>query len=551
MSAKPGQTVEQITVPLGDPDTLEAAGKQLGAVSLHLEDYAGQLGLSPTLLTHWAGTGSSAFAELTGQQAYSVRSASLAVMTTGFGIQSNADLLRDAQERAQKAIERAKRARHEITTAREAIKQAKIEIQDAKDRMSAATIARQTAEMQLFTSAVDALTGGNGAAQAAIDAANDAYRIAESDLLEAERRLKRAEHRLTEAIEDMKEARKDGADAAEDGENAGILMQGLLRMAPPGIFSGAIPGVPAEGTLAAAGNVPREKPGNVPISEMEPPEDWPWWAKSLYKVGRGEATVIAGTVGMAKKAYDDPEKIPGALGDVASRGYHDPIGTGKAIVGYDELANGRWEDWVGQMGIGALSGGSATLPARASRLNRVVGSPKYAPLGRSPYPINSRKYAGSRMDFGRPDLGAPAGAKPPKISEADRLKLAEKYPDGVRYTRAGYPIFTDHAIERVHVDGLTGDRTHDADLANAKAKRTETPQNYVWHHVEDGRTMELVPRDLHDAARHTGGAAAIENGRVGQVRPGGVFTPFEGATAGGGAAGGFVVGGPAAASGGG
>ena len=47
MSAKPGETVEQITVPLGDPDTLESAGKQLGAVSLHLEDYACQLGLSP------------------------------------------------------------------------------------------------------------------------------------------------------------------------------------------------------------------------------------------------------------------------------------------------------------------------------------------------------------------------------------------------------------------------------------------------------------------------------------------------------------------------
>jgi hypothetical protein len=203
------------------------------------------------------------------------------------------------------------------------------------------------------------------------------------------------------------------------------------------------------------------------------------------------------------------------------------------------------------MGLGALSGGTATLPARASRLNRIVGAPKYAPVGRSPYPINSRKFAGSRMDFTRPDFGVPDGAKRPKISEATRARLAEKYPDGVRYTRAGYPIFTDEAIKRVHVDGLNGERGHDADLANAKAGLPETPDNYVWHHVEDGRTMELVPRDLHDAAKHTGGAAAIQNARAGQVRPGGVFTPFEGAAAGGGAAGGFVVGGPAAASGGG
>jgi hypothetical protein len=119
----------------------------------------------------------------------------------------------------------------------------------------------------------------------------------------------------------------------------------------------------------------------------------------------------------------------------------------------------------------------------------------------------------------------------------------------VRFTRAGYPVFTRAAVDRIDVPGLTGDRTHDADLANQATHRAETPAGYVWHHVENGRTMELVPRDLHDAARHTGGAAAITNQQIGLVAPGGVFTPFEGAAAGSGAAGGFVVGGPAATGG--
>lgn len=32
---------------------------------------------------------------------------------------------------------------------------------------------------------------------------------------------------------------------------------------------------------------------------------------------------------------------------------------------------------------------------------------------------------------------------------------------------------------------------------------------YTWHHVEDGKTMLLVPSDLQGAVRHTGGASLI------------------------------------------
>ena len=75
-------------------------------------------------------------------------------------------------------------------------------------------------------------------------------------------------------------------------------------------------------------------------------------------------TAIHGVAGLAKAGYDNPEKIPGALADLGSAAYHDPIGFGKAVVGYDELANGRIEDWLGQMGIGALGGGFGTVPSR-------------------------------------------------------------------------------------------------------------------------------------------------------------------------------------------
>ena len=117
----------------------------------------------------------------------------------------------------------------------------------------------------------------------------------------------------------------------------------------------------------------------------------------------------------------------------------------------------------------------------------------------------------------------------------------------MRYTRAGYPVFSPYAEKTVVVDNLTGDRPADFAAANDAIGASRTPRGYVWHHVEDGRTLELVPKDLHEAVRHTGGVPAIKSHQVGQVAPGGVFTPFEQGAGIGGGLGGFGAGGPAAA----
>jgi len=41
------------------------------------------------------------------------------------------------------------------------------------------------------------------------------------------------------------------------------------------------------------------------------------------------------------------------------------------------------------------------------------------------------------------------------------------------------------------------------------------PQGYTWHHKEDGVTMELVRRDVHDKAQsgaaHAGGASIVKS----------------------------------------
>jgi A nuclease of the HNH/ENDO VII superfamily with conserved WHH len=462
-------------------------------------------------------------------------------MMAGTDIAISADALKDAQTKARKAIVRAKRAREEINDAKEEIRQAIADQRDAQDRMTMATIAREAAEMRLLSSAVDSLLG-DGAAQAAIDAANTAYADAEKDLHEAERREKRARVKLKHAEDDLRDARKDGQDAADDAETTGIILQSVLRIMPAGILG--TPGAPSEGKIAAAGNLPREQPRNIPISEMEPPDDWAPWKKALFHIGRGEMTVIAGTAGLAKKAYDNPEKVPGGLASLGKHAYDDPLGTTKAFVGYDELANGRYFDWFGQMGLGALTGGAGTAASRGARLTRIVGPAKVARLGPNA-PRWSAPFAGRKVDFSKPDLGARPGTK--VTIPANREALAAAFPDGVRYTRAGYPIFTPHSAERVAVDGLNGDMAHDAPLANkAAGLENGTPRGFTWHHVEDGKTMELVPTKLHKAVPHTGGRAALPD-QINVVTPGSAFTPFERGAGVAGGLGGTAVGGPATA----
>lgn len=92
--------------------------------------------------------------------------------------------------------------------------------------------------------------------------------------------------------------------------------------------------------------------------------------------------------------------------------------------------------------------------------------------------------------------------------------LANKYPNGVRFTEEGFPDFAPYAEARVRVSDLKGNTGSDFTAANKAAGFSETPAGFTWHHAEDGQTMFLVPTELHTAIRHTGGAALLRNGRV-------------------------------------
>lgn len=48
--------------------------------------------------------------------------------------------------------------------------------------------------------------------------------------------------------------------------------------------------------------------------------------------------------------------------------------------------------------------------------------------------------------------------------------------------------------------------------ANKLAGFKTEPKGYTWHHHQDGKTMQLVPRDVHSAFQHTGGMSTTKHG---------------------------------------
>jgi RHS repeat-associated protein len=75
---------------------------------------------------------------------------------------------------------------------------------------------------------------------------------------------------------------------------------------------------------------------------------------------------------------------------------------------------------------------------------------------------------------------------------------------GVPFDRNGYPDFTALAKAQVTIVP-TGSRAGDFRAANKEAGFKQTPEGYTWHHHQDGRTMQLVPREIHAQTGHTGG----------------------------------------------
>ncbi|MBX9592501.1 MAG: HNH endonuclease [Hyphomonadaceae bacterium] len=104
--------------------------------------------------------------------------------------------------------------------------------------------------------------------------------------------------------------------------------------------------------------------------------------------------------------------------------------------------------------------------------------------------------------------GTPAPAAPvpvpPGVTIRNQALAGGRHPDtGIPFDSQGFPDFSS-VVRDTATFPHTGNLDTDRATANRQRGYSSTPPGMVWHHHQDGRTMQLVPEDIHTRTGHTG-----------------------------------------------
>ena len=101
-----------------------------------------------------------------------------------------------------------------------------------------------------------------------------------------------------------------------------------------------------------------------------------------------------------------------------------------------------------------------------------------------------------------------------ELTYDDLLKLDKLYPDGVPFTKEGYPDFSNVATKdragktlRIDIGELSGSSKKDTNKANSiyLQKGYKDKGGYTWHHKENSTILIRVPSAIHQLIDHAGG----------------------------------------------
>lgn len=105
-----------------------------------------------------------------------------------------------------------------------------------------------------------------------------------------------------------------------------------------------------------------------------------------------------------------------------------------------------------------------------------------------------------------------------RLSVEDLIKLDKQFPEGIPFSKSGFPDFGAVAYKRGGKN-VSFDLAEFKDLSNRAADFNkahklfrakygfDAPKGYTWHHLENSRTVILVRTDVHQAVRHAGGVS--------------------------------------------
>jgi hypothetical protein len=169
----------------------------------------------------------------------------------------------------------------------------------------------------------------------------------------------------------------------------------------------------------------------------------------------------------------------------------------RAAVGYGPLDGGGDEI----KNIAPLTNASARQlfykypgQPRIAGGQREGGQYTFGPNPDGPQPAQGRRLFGPRRPV----------PIPPGTTIRNKDLAGKKHPEtGIPFDKDGFPDFSGVATKTVKAPH-TGIRAADEAAANRAAGHAATPDGMTWHHHQDGRTLQLVPFDVHRRTGHTG-----------------------------------------------
>lgn len=153
-----------------------------------------------------------------------------------------------------------------------------------------------------------------------------------------------------------------------------------------------------------------------------------------------------------------------------------------------------------------------------------VDQTKLAKTATGRFVPNGKVYAGNTYYF-NPHLNSGLNArlknggtinlkKFGSLSYEDLIKLDRLYPEGVPFTKEGFPDFTKVAYKdkngstlRVNIGQLSGDSKKDINSAETLFQKMgyAWEAGYTWHHIENSTELIRVPSAIHQLVDHAGG----------------------------------------------
>jgi hypothetical protein len=243
------------------------------------------------------------------------------------------------------------------------------------------------------------------------------------------------------------------------------------------------------GGLGLSGVVDPVKLGHGPLEFLSEAHVFNMAAHAA--VGCGSAVASGGECG--------PGALSGAVGSFTtpladSAGFAGGLAITTTAGGLASVAGG------GKFGNGAVTAAFGYLYNRWGELEELIEEAAYLPQDELYDPCGVRGWR-QLVCGGRG--GASGGARGGTIRNGHLA--GKQHPDTkIPFDKNGFPDFSGVAKTSVDIKP-TGSRAGDVRAANNAAGLKNTPEGYVWHHHQNGTTMQLVPGNVHSKTGHTGG----------------------------------------------